>query len=130
MFIYGAILPPSTRTYQFEVSSDDGADVYIDYTLQQSQFLTSGGTNTFTLDLDASQAYQLKIKYREVTGTASLAMKWNRTGVLSSISSSYYAIPAVVTQFNMTSAIAVTPTTPTTPVTPTTPTNTTTTTVV
>ena len=70
----GEIQPMYSETYTFTLNADDGATLWIN---GQQITTTSGGTGTGTISLGAGLLYDIRIKYWETTGNASVSLAWS-----------------------------------------------------
>lgn len=78
----GQIIPRFTETYTFEVDADDGARLYLrlagttTWTPIISAWTTSG-VHTGTYSMVRGETYDLRLEYREVSGSARVRLLWS-----------------------------------------------------
>ncbi|HET7580439.1 MAG TPA: glycoside hydrolase family 3 C-terminal domain-containing protein [Bacillales bacterium] len=73
----GTLTAPTTGTYTFGLTSDDGSRLYIDGQLVVDNWGDHAAqTKTGTIQLEAGQTYQIKMKYYENGGGAVAKLGW------------------------------------------------------
>ncbi|MET0262506.1 MAG: PA14 domain-containing protein [Rariglobus sp.] len=75
----GKVLTTGAGTYTFRVEHGNGARLWVNNlsTPLIDQWSTSGG-HSATITLAGSTQYDIKLEYLQTTGTANVALKWNR----------------------------------------------------
>ena len=85
----GQIEPLFSETYNFYTTSDDGVRLWVDNQLIIDKFFDrSSSQDTATIDLVASQKYDIRMEYYENSGRANASLAW------SSDSQSFETVPS------------------------------------
>ncbi len=72
------LVPPVTRTYQFQMNTDDGGRLYVDGKLLIDQWNDqSPDTYTASIKLDAGHPYKIKMKYYQDVDNACAHLGWD-----------------------------------------------------
>ncbi len=72
------LVPPVTRTYQFQMNTDDGGRLYIDGKLLIDQWQDqSPHTYTASIRLDAGHSYDIKMEYFQDVDNACAHLGWD-----------------------------------------------------
>ena len=71
----GLIEPLYSETYTFSGTADDRFRVWVNNSLIVDKWTTSGA-GSGTINLQAGQKYPIVVEFKELTGSASLALKW------------------------------------------------------
>jgi mannan endo-1,4-beta-mannosidase len=73
----GSIKPPSSGTYTFSVSADDGVRLWVGGKLLIDNWNNQSGVDrTASIKLKAGTLYKIKVEYYENTGDASIRLRW------------------------------------------------------
>ncbi len=72
------LVPPVTRTYQFQMNTDDGSRLYVDGKLLIDQWNDqSPDTYTASIKLDAGHPYKIKMEYYQDVDNACAHLGWD-----------------------------------------------------
>jgi beta-glucosidase len=73
----GKFTPPTTRKYQFGISSDDGSRLYINDKLVIDNWQDQGEqSKSYEIDMEAGKSYDMKLEYYESGGEAVVRFGW------------------------------------------------------
>jgi len=78
---WGKVKPLTTEDYTFYASGDDGVRLYIDHVLVIDSWDESSNENRATVSLTANTYHDIKMEYKEETGTASVSLQWSSYSV-------------------------------------------------
>jgi hypothetical protein len=100
----GRLKAPTSETYTFYVTSDDGARLWINHQLIINDWKSHPTTtNKGTITLTAGKRYDLLLEYFDNTGSANVALKWQtatRSKATVPSSAIYATDPTVLTQID------------------------------
>lgn len=88
----GKIKAKYSETYTFHLQHDDGAKLWVDDVLIIDQWGTTG-THTNTAALTAGEFYNIKIEWKETTGSAQLKLDWSSSSQTQQVIPSKYLYP-------------------------------------
>jgi hypothetical protein len=71
----GKVVTPSTEVYTLILDADEGVRMWWNHTLVVDRWDSCCDTKMVVLPLDAGRFYDLKIEYKELTGSASISLK-------------------------------------------------------
>lgn len=75
----GKVLANVTGTHTFRTTSDDGVRLWLNNQLVIDNWGPHGVTdNTATMSLTAGQKYNIRLEYRDVTGSATMQLRWTQ----------------------------------------------------
>ncbi|BAU12498.1 PA14 domain-containing protein [Leptolyngbya sp. NIES-3755] len=82
----GQILAPTTGTYQFFTTTDDGVRLFVNGQQVINSFINQPATErTGTISLVAGQRYDIRMEYFENGGSASSQLSWSGPGITKQI---------------------------------------------
>jgi hypothetical protein len=74
----GQVVPRFSEKYIFRITADDGARLWINgQRVIDAWSQAYGGVNGTPITLQAGQRYDLKLEYREQTGSAAIKLEWS-----------------------------------------------------
>ena len=78
----GWIKPPTTGTYTFHVTADDGLRLWIDGRLIVDSWINqSASERSAQAELSAGHKHDIRLEYYEDTGSATIRLAWSASGV-------------------------------------------------
>ena len=81
--------------YTFFLYADDGVRLWLDDQLIVDAWMPGMGSHDATLDVGTAGLHRVRLEYFEVTGEASVSLRWRRTDLYPRWEGEYYRLPWV-----------------------------------
>lgn len=90
----GLLLPPTRETYQLSLESDDGSRLWLGGELLIDQWQGAPNFSERTVELDPSQAPELRIELFSFGGSGSLRLQWQSPSMpLQTVTAEHLSVP-------------------------------------
>jgi hypothetical protein len=91
----GTIDVPSTETYTFFTTSDDGARLWVNNQQLVNDWTNHGATeNSGTITLTGGQTYSIKMEYYDNVGSATAKLSWSSPTIAKALVPTTRLVPA------------------------------------
>ena len=78
---HGKVKPATSENYTFYAYADDGVRMWIDHVKIIDSWDVSGNETVATVPLTANKYHDIRVEYKEVTGTAIVSLQWSSFSV-------------------------------------------------